>query len=116
VVYVGRASGGFCGLGRIVIVDAGNGYKWMAAHLQSITAYVGQSVSAGNTAIGTAGGSGCTSDSNWGTHLHSGLYYNAIIGNGGLHSGQSAKPLQIRFYRNGGGSYTSFYRGMPMSY
>lgn len=61
--YYGSSCGG--GYGNAVFIDHGNGMVVKYAHLNSVNAYVGQSVSRG-TVVGTMGNSG----SSTGTHLH----------------------------------------------
>ena len=61
--YLGSSCGG--GYGNAVFIDHGNGMIVKYAHLNSVNAHVGQSVSRG-TVVGTMGNSGSSS----GTHLH----------------------------------------------
>lgn len=61
--YLGSSCGG--GYGNAVFVDHGNGMLVKYAHLNTVNAHVGQSVSRG-TIVGTMGNSGSSS----GTHLH----------------------------------------------
>jgi len=106
VLYAGWAGGGWASLGRIVIVDLGNGYWSMAAHLRGINVTVGQSVGI-STVIGWAGGSGYYSDNYWGIHLHQGLYKDAHLdsSSGGIYGGHSAQPVKVHCFGNGGGDY-----------
>lgn len=62
VVFAGWANGGY---GNTVIVDHGNGYQTLYAHMSSVTARCGQSLGQGS-AIGVAGSTGNST----GTHLH----------------------------------------------
>ena len=62
VVFSGWATGGY---GYMVMVDHGNGYQTVYAHLSTITALCGQSVGAGQT-IAFGGSSGNST----GPHLH----------------------------------------------
>ncbi|MCI0521931.1 MAG: LysM peptidoglycan-binding domain-containing M23 family metallopeptidase [Chloroflexi bacterium] len=62
VVFSGWATGGY---GYMVMVDHGNGYQTLYAHLSNATAYCGQSVGQGST-IGVAGSTGNST----GAHLH----------------------------------------------
>ena len=62
VVFSGWATGGY---GYMVMIDHGNGYQTVYAHLSTITALCGQSVSAGQT-IAYGGSSGNST----GPHLH----------------------------------------------
>ncbi|MEK6256148.1 MAG: LysM peptidoglycan-binding domain-containing M23 family metallopeptidase [Chloroflexota bacterium] len=62
VVFSGWATGGY---GYMVMVDHGNGYLTVYAHLSQITAFCGQSVSVGQT-IAYGGSSGNST----GPHLH----------------------------------------------
>lgn len=62
VVFAGWANGGY---GYMVMLDHGNGYQTLYAHLSAVYAGCGQSVGQG-TAIGGAGSTGNST----GTHLH----------------------------------------------
>ncbi|HUF38165.1 MAG TPA: LysM peptidoglycan-binding domain-containing M23 family metallopeptidase [Anaerolineales bacterium] len=62
VVFTGWANGGY---GYTVVVDHGNGYQTLYAHLSSVSRPCGAGVGAG-TVIGTAGSTGNST----GTHLH----------------------------------------------
>lgn len=106
VLYAGWAGGGWAGLGRIVIVDLGDGYWAMAAHLRGINVTAGQSVGI-STVIGWAGGSGYYRDNYWSIHLHQGLYKDANLASwaGGIYGGHSAQPIKVHYFGNGGGDY-----------
>jgi LysM repeat protein len=62
VVFAGWATGGY---GNMVMIDHGNGYQTVYAHLSSVRASCGQSVIQGGT-IGYAGSTGNST----GAHLH----------------------------------------------
>jgi len=62
VVFAGWANGGY---GNTVMVDHGNGYQTLYAHLSSVAVGCGASVSAGRT-VGYAGSTGNST----GSHLH----------------------------------------------
>lgn len=62
VVFAGWANGGY---GYMVMVDHGNGYQTLYAHLSSVSARCGQSVAAGSY-IGAIGSTGNST----GSHLH----------------------------------------------
>jgi murein DD-endopeptidase MepM/ murein hydrolase activator NlpD len=62
VVFAGWATGGY---GYMVMIDHGNGYQTLYAHMSRVTAYCGQSVNQG-TYIGAAGSTGNST----GAHLH----------------------------------------------
>ena len=62
VVYAGGSSGGY---GRMVMIDHGNGYQTLYAHLDSVLVTCGQGVSRGRT-IGLGGSTGNST----GPHLH----------------------------------------------
>jgi len=62
IVFAGWASGGY---GNTVIIDHGNGYQTLYAHLSSVAVRCGQSVSQG-AVIAYAGSTGNST----GTHLH----------------------------------------------
>jgi LysM repeat protein len=62
VVFAGWATGGY---GNMVMIDHGNGYQTVYAHMSSVSAYCGQSVRQG-TIIGYAGSTGNST----GAHLH----------------------------------------------
>jgi murein DD-endopeptidase MepM/ murein hydrolase activator NlpD len=62
VVYAAGSSGGY---GNMVMIDHGNGYHTLYAHLDSINVYCGQNVMQGNL-IGLAGSTGNST----GAHLH----------------------------------------------
>jgi hypothetical protein len=62
VVFAGWANGGY---GNMVMIDHGNGYQTLYAHLSSVSAYCGQSVYTG-TYIGAIGSTGNST----GPHLH----------------------------------------------
>jgi murein DD-endopeptidase MepM/ murein hydrolase activator NlpD len=68
--------------------------------------------------IGYAGGSGNWQDGYFGNHLHQGIYLNASLdtANGGIYGGQSVEPHNVRYYGNGGGYYSSFYRLQSVSW
>lgn len=117
VLYAGWARGGWAGLGRVVIVDLGNGYWALAAHLRGINVTAGQFVGI-STVIGWAGGSGYYRDNYWGIHLHQGLYKNANLASwaGGIYGGHSAQPIKVYYFRNGGGYYWYIRRYQWMSW
>jgi murein DD-endopeptidase MepM/ murein hydrolase activator NlpD len=62
VVFAGWANGGY---GNTVMIDHGNGYQTLYAHMKSVAVRCGQSVSQGGV-IGYAGSTGNST----GTHLH----------------------------------------------
>lgn len=62
VVFAGWATGGY---GNMVMIDHGNGYQTLYAHMSSVKAYCGQSVGQGTT-IGYSGSTGNST----GAHLH----------------------------------------------
>jgi LysM repeat protein len=62
VVFAGWALGGY---GNMVMIDHGNGYQTLYAHLSSVSVSCGRSVAQGNT-IGYAGSTGNST----GAHLH----------------------------------------------
>lgn len=103
VLYYGWATGGYQGYGRIVMLDLGDGYQYLAAHLRGFGAiyYTGQWISDG-TIIGGAGGSGDMRDGRWAIHLHQAIYKNAIpSGFGAYYGGQSVQPLHVKYYKDG---------------
>lgn len=105
VRWAGWASGGWSTLGRTVIIDHGNGYLSLSAHLSGINVSVGQAVNA-NSVIGWAGRSGNGSDTYWASsHLHQGLYLNANISGGGTYGGQSAQMIKVNYCRSGCANY-----------
>lgn len=62
IVFSGWANGGY---GNTIMIDHGNGYQTLYAHLSSVSVGCGQSVAAGNT-VGYAGSTGNST----GAHLH----------------------------------------------
>ena len=62
VVFAGWANGGY---GNVVVIDHGNGYQTLYAHLSGVTSGCGQSVVQGQT-IGLGGNTGNST----GAHLH----------------------------------------------
>ena len=72
----GPACGQYRGYGLSVVVDNGNGWRVLYAHLSRIKVSVGQRVSP-ETIIGTVGATGCVS----GPHLHFGLRYRGKLVN-----------------------------------
>jgi LysM repeat protein len=62
VVYAGWSGGGY---GNMVMIDHGNGYQTLYAHMSGITVQCGQSIGQGST-IGYAGSTGNST----GPHLH----------------------------------------------
>ena len=68
VVFAGWATGGY---GYTVMIDHGNGYQTLYAHLSQVSASCGRSVSQG----GTIGHSGSTGNST-GAHLHFEVRFN----------------------------------------
>lgn len=67
VVFAGWATGGY---GIAIMIDHGNGYQTMYAHLSSVSVRCGQSVTQGST-IGYAGNTGNST----GSHLHFEIRY-----------------------------------------
>jgi murein DD-endopeptidase MepM/ murein hydrolase activator NlpD len=114
VIWAGTAGCGWSDFGNIVIVDHGNGYWSLSAHLNSIWVSYGNSVAA-NTVIGTAGQSGAGASY---THLHQGVYLNAGLDNdcGGIFAGQSVEPHDVQYFRNGGGTYADINQYQAISY
>ncbi len=117
VLYAGWAGGGWSGLGRVVIVDLGDGYWAMAAHLRGVNVTAGQSVGI-STVIGWAGGSGNGQDNYLPIHLHQGLYKDANLATwaGGIYGGHSAQPVKVHYFGNGGGDYWYIDRYQWMSW
>ncbi len=68
VVFAGWANGGY---GNTVMIDHGNGYQTLYAHMSSVGVGCGASVSAGRT-IGSSGSTGNST----GAHLHFEVRYN----------------------------------------
>jgi murein DD-endopeptidase MepM/ murein hydrolase activator NlpD len=68
IVYASSISGGY---GNMVMIDHGNGYHSLYAHLSDFNSYCGQSVYQGQV-IGYAGSTGNST----GTHLHFEIRYN----------------------------------------
>ena len=62
VVYAGWSGGGY---GNMVMIDHGNGYQTLYAHMNGVTVQCGQSIGQGST-IGYAGSTGNST----GAHLH----------------------------------------------
>jgi murein DD-endopeptidase MepM/ murein hydrolase activator NlpD len=62
VVFAGWATGGY---GNVVVIDHGNGYQTLYAHLSGVSSGCGQSVGKGQT-IGSGGNTGNST----GAHLH----------------------------------------------
>ena len=72
------------GMGRVVVIDHGNGFHTLYAHLASFAVSDGQTVGRGQE-IGTYGSSGCDTGSNpCGAHLHFEVKHWPVLGN--LHS------------------------------
>ncbi|MBN2003401.1 MAG: M23 family metallopeptidase [Anaerolineae bacterium] len=119
VVYFGWTYGGYSTYGRVVIIDAGGGYQYMAAHLKGYgsVAYPGQQISSG-AVIGSAGGSGNQQDDYWSVHLHHVFYKNATFDSSGkaMYGGQGVEPRHVRYYRNGTKYYETITNGMQMSW
>lgn len=121
VLFVGWASGGWEELGREVIIDLGQSYWSLSAHLRGINVVTGQQVTT-DTIIGFAGGSGSINDIHYeylyGIHLHQGLYNVAQLDttHGGIYDGQSAHPSKIHYYHNGGGDYWNVTRLQSMGW
>jgi murein DD-endopeptidase MepM/ murein hydrolase activator NlpD len=67
VVFSGAAFGGY---GNMIMIDHGNGYQTLYAHLSQVSTYCGQSVSQGQL-IGLAGSTGNST----GPHLHFEIRY-----------------------------------------
>lgn len=67
IVFSGWATGGY---GNMIMVDQGNGYQSLYAHLNSVSARCGQSVSQGGF-IGSAGSTGNST----GPHIHFEIRY-----------------------------------------
>jgi murein DD-endopeptidase MepM/ murein hydrolase activator NlpD len=67
VVFAGSALGGY---GNMIMIDHGNGYQSLYAHLSSVSVSCGQSVGQGQS-IGSAGSTGFST----GSHLHFEIRY-----------------------------------------
>lgn len=127
VIYAGWAAWGWRTMGRTVVVDLGDGYWSVAAHLSSINVYKGQSVGI-STVIGRAGDSGYIEGVGYsdgaptnGVHLHQGVYKNAQLaydskGYAGIHSGQSVQIRNVRYFGNGSGYYGTISNQQSMSW
>lgn len=120
LLYYGWASGGFSTLGRVVGLDLGNGYQYLAAHLRSFGDvwywYPGQYISTG-TVIGYAEGSGNGQDGYFGVHLHQAIYKDGNLGtSGGVYGGRGVEPRNVYYYGNGGGYYQIIQRHQQMSW
>lgn len=70
---------GHVSLGNYIIINHNNGYYTLYAHMRSLIAKQGQTVTKGQQ-IGTMGSTGRST----GTHLHFGLYKNAVPFRGGV--------------------------------
>lgn len=70
----GPSCGTYRGFGLGVVIDNGNGWQTLYAHLDDINVSLGQQVTP-NTIIGTVGETGCVT----GPHLHFGLRYNGEL-------------------------------------
>jgi len=79
------------GYGNTVMIDHGNGLSSMYAHMESIAASLGQTVSAGQT-IGTVGSTGNST----GPHLHFGLYQDGVAIDPGALWGYSSGTMSAR--------------------
>ncbi|MBR8839476.1 MAG: M23 family metallopeptidase [Stigonema ocellatum SAG 48.90 = DSM 106950] len=118
VIWAGWTNGGWSNLGRIVVVDLGDGYWSMSAHLSSIDVSVGEQVSA-NTVIGKVGASGNYQEHYWPEpHLHQSIFLNAKLdsANGGIYGGQSVEMHNVHYVGNGGGIYPSISKFQKMSW
>lgn len=73
VIYAGWSNGGY---GNTVLIDHGNGFQSVYAHLSAITVSCGQSVSQGSQ-IGVVGSTGNST----GPHLHFEIRYNGVADN-----------------------------------
>ncbi|HEV2734003.1 MAG TPA: M23 family metallopeptidase [Longimicrobiaceae bacterium] len=112
VQYAGWDSEGWSGYGRMVVIKHRDGKYWsLAAHMNSISVSVGQYVDQ-NTVIGYAGSTGNSS----GPHLHQAFYRFPGSSAGRPYGGRGVKQTAMRYYRNGGGTYTSFWDGMQVSW
>lgn len=118
VLYYGWASGGFSTLGRVVILDLGNGYQYLAAHLRGggdIWLWYPDIV--GGTVIGYAGGSGNGQDGYFGSHLHQAIYKDGTLSSsGGVYGGRGVEPHHVCYYGNGGDYYEDIGRYQQMSW
>jgi murein DD-endopeptidase MepM/ murein hydrolase activator NlpD len=86
----GPACGAYQGYGLAVVVDNGQGYQTLYAHLSRLEVVVGQVVTP-ETIIGTVGETGCTS----GPHLHFGLrYQDQLVDPAGYIPNKEAKESQ----------------------
>ena len=118
VLHFGWASGGFSTLGRVVVLDVGDGYQYLAAHLRGFGAiwYPGQAIASG-TVIGYAGGSGNNQDGYFGNHLHQAIYKGGTLGtSGGVYGGQGVEPRDVRYYGHSGGTYETITRHQHMNW
>lgn len=103
VLWWGWATNGYQGYGRIVMLDLGDGYQYLAAHLRGFGAiyYPGQWISDG-TVVGAAGGSGYGVDNYYGVHLHQAIYKDASpSGSGAYYGGRGVQPLHVQYYKDG---------------
>jgi hypothetical protein len=114
VIWAGTAGCGWSDFGNIVIVDHGNGYWSMSAHLNAVWVSYGNTVTA-STVIGTAGQSGGGASY---PHLHQGVYKSATLNNscGGIYAGQSVEPHNMQYFGHGGGTYSSIAKYQAISY
>lgn len=115
VISAGWATGGFAGYGRTVIIDHGNGYWSLYAHLSQINVSVGQTVGI-STVVGKVGTSQFGKDNQTVPHLHTAIYLNAKLSNNAAYGGVGVEPKNIKFFRGSGGTYQYFFKGQQISY
>jgi murein DD-endopeptidase MepM/ murein hydrolase activator NlpD len=72
----GPACGEYRGFGKGVILDSGDGWQTLYAHLSQINVQVGDVVTP-ETVVGAVGKTGCVT----GSHLHFGLRHNGDLVN-----------------------------------
>ncbi|MBW4493483.1 MAG: M23 family metallopeptidase [Oscillatoria princeps RMCB-10] len=115
VISAGWATGGFAGYGRTVIIDHGDGYWSLYAHLSQINVSVGQTVGI-STVVGKVGTSRFGKDGQTVKHLHTAIYRNAKLSNNAAYGGVGVEPKNIKFFRGSGGTYSYFFKSQTISY
>ena len=108
VMYAGWDPHGWWNYGKMVVIVDPTGKYWsLSAHLSYVNVVPGQRVNR-DTLIGWGGSTGYAAPY---PHVHQAFYRYASHSRGRPYGGRGLMQTRLRYLGNGGGAYTSFWKG-----